>query len=382
MNATLPTGSCGSVPVSDRKRFPITSDAFARIPQRKLPRFWIGSLAALDSVLKKIKLGKTRVIARTPGGHRVHLVTYGDHEHGNHHANFNSATGGHDLSAYLNKAARRRPVILFVGPVHGQETEGLTGVMNLIHIMETGADLCGRDQSDVRTLADKCRLLIVPTGNPDGLARFKPAALQGMSSQDISFWGQGTWADGTLCGWPGCKLHHPMAGNKVGFLGCYFNDNGINPMHDEFLNPMGAEAPAILKVAQAEGPDLAVSLHSHQQRPTLMRPAYVPLEIQTKVRTIATRYYRLLRGAGLEHGSVFNPQAETEKESVAFNFTSALYHVSGATAFTFECPHGTKGRNACKVGFEQILEIQLLLYKAMMQFALAQKEARFHLKNL
>ena len=32
-------------------------------------------------------------------------------------------------------------MILFVGPVHGQETEALTGLCNLIHIMEPGKDL-------------------------------------------------------------------------------------------------------------------------------------------------------------------------------------------------------------------------------------------------
>ena len=51
-------------------------------------------------------------------------------------------------------------------------------------------------------------------------------------------------------------------------------------MHDEFFAPLGPEAPAILRVAIREGPDLAVSLHSHQSAPAVLRPAYVPLEQQ------------------------------------------------------------------------------------------------------
>ena len=36
---------------------------------------------------------------------------------------------------------RKKPVVFFVGPVHGHEVEALTGLVNLIHIMETGRDL-------------------------------------------------------------------------------------------------------------------------------------------------------------------------------------------------------------------------------------------------
>ena len=64
-----------------------------------------------------------------------------------------------------------------------------------------------------------------------------------MTGDDLRFWGQGTWKDGTLCDWPACKRQHPMAGENIGFLGCYFNDAGINPMHDEFFAPMSPEAP-------------------------------------------------------------------------------------------------------------------------------------------
>lgn len=56
----------------------------------------------------------------------------------------------------------------------------------------------------------------------------------------------------------------------------------------------------------------------------------------------------------------------------AFNLTSALYHRSGATSFTFECPHGLKG--SCEVTHEQILDIQLTLYEAMLHHELDKKK--------
>ena len=345
--------------------------AVQRIPKRKIPKFWVGDVAGLSGRLEKITEGEVRTIAISPGGRPMHLITYGQKEKLGHKANFNSAVGGGDLAAYMDKAARKKPVILFVGPVHGAEVEGLTGLINLINIMETGEDLRGKQQTELRALGECCRLLIIPEGNPDGIARFEPRSLCGAESIDLRFWGQGTWSDDTFCDWPQCKRRHPMAGDDIGFLGCYFDDKGINPMHDEFFAPMGPEAPAILKVAADEGPDLAVSLHSHENKPAVLRPAYVTVEVQQDIRSLAEHCYSLLAQRDLPHGGLFEVKSEGGKNPSPFNLTSALYHVSGASSFTFECPHGLK--DGCEVSFDQILDIQLSLYEAMLKYEIDKK---------
>jgi hypothetical protein len=345
--------------------------AVRRIPDRKIPRFWIGDVAGLSGHFEKLTKGKVRTIAISPGGRPMHLVTYGKKEKLGHKANFNSAVGGHKPAAYMDKPARKKPVILFTGPVHGAEVEGLTGLVNLINIMEGGEDLRGKQQTELRALGLQCRLLIILEGNPDGIARFEPRSLCGMEGIDLRFWGQGTWSDDTFCDWPQCKRRHPMAGDDVGFLGCYFNDKGINPMHDEFFAPMGPEAPAILKVAAEEGPDMAVSLHSHESKPAVLRPAYVTVEVQQDIRLLAERCYALLAERGLPHGGLFEVSSEGGKNPSPFNLTSALYHISGASSFTFECPHGLK--EGCRVDFEQILDIQLSLYEAMLKHEIDKK---------
>jgi hypothetical protein len=350
-------------------------EAKERIPERELPAFWVGDVAPLSEQVAAVKRGQVTTLASTPGKRPLHLVVYGEREEVEHKANFNSAIGGREPEAYMDKAARRKPVIFLVGPVHGHETEALAGLCNLISVMETGKDLRGKEQSELRALGEQCRLLIIPAGNPDGVARFEPRSLQGMELDDIRFWGQGTWSDDTLCGWPECKRQHPMMGDNCGFLGCYYNDAGINPMHDEFLAPMGPEAPAILKVALEEGPDLAVSLHSHQAAPAVLRPAYVTTEAQEAVAALAEQYYELLEARGLPHGGVPGVAPEGGEHPAPFNLTSALYHISGATSFTFECPHGVTGEKACQVSCEQIVDIQLALYEAMMRFGLGQKQA-------
>jgi len=352
------------------------AQARARIPERQLPDFWIGDLKGLAARFEGLQRGVMTVIAVTPGGRPIHLVAYGRRDETPHLANYNSAIGGHDPAAYMDKPTRTKPVIFFVGPVHGHEVEALTGLVNLIEVMETGKDLRGRDQAVLRQLGDRCRLLIVPAGNPDGTARFEPRTLQGMDGDDLRFWGQGTWKDDTLCGWPACKRRHPMAGDNIGFLGCYFDDAGINPMHDEFFAPMGTEAPAILKVAREEGPDLVVSLHSHEPAPALLRPAYVPLEVQQDISSLAEKYYALLDKRNLPHDSPFEARPEGGKNPSSFNLTSALYHICGAGSFTFECPHGLT--DGCQVTLEQILDIQLTLYEAMLRHELDRKDRGAH----
>jgi len=347
--------------------------ARVRIPKRELPDFWIGDMAKLERQLAKIKNGKVEVIATTPGDRQIQLVSFGQHERAIRKANFNSAVGGRQKSAYLDKEARQKPVVLFVGPVHGHEVEGLTGLVNLINIMDTGKDLQRKQRTELQALGQRCRLLVIPAGNPDGIVRLEPKSLHGMGIEDLRFWGQGTWSDDTFCGWPESKRQHPMVGDNVGFLGCYFNDAGINPMHDEFFSPMGPEAPAILKVAKEEGPDLAVSLHSHASKPALLRPAYVTIGKQEDIRQLASDYYAILKERGLPHGGLFESKAESGMYPSPFNLTSAIYHVSGASSFTFECPHGLNSDRACKVELEEILDIQLALYEAMMRHVLTQK---------
>ncbi len=343
-----------------------------RIPKRHIPRFWVGNVADISAHFAKLADGDVTVIATSPGGRPVHLIEYGQIEKLQSKANFNSAIGGRKPSAYMDKAERKKPVILLVGPVHGAEVEGLTGLVNFINVMETGKDLRGKNHAELRALGRQCRLLIIPDGNPDGIARFEPQSLCGMTLNDLKFWGQGTWSDDTFCGWPQSKRQHPMVGDNTGFLGCYFNDKGVNPMHDEFFDAMGPEAPAILRVAREEGPDLAVSLHCHANDPALLRPAYVTTEIQQDIRSLAQRCYELLAEQDLPHGSPFTVKPEGGKNPSSFNLTSAMYHVSGANSFTFECPHGlTEG---CQVNFEQILDIQLTLYEAMMRHEIEKKE--------
>lgn len=344
-------------------------DAVSRIPERTLPEFWITDFGEIEEHLSGLEKGKVCELTRSGGGRPIYVVTYGEPEPQGRLANFGSAVGAREPSVYCDKQARKKPVILFVGPVHGQETEGVVGLMNFLHVMEAGKDLRGHDWSELRRLGEQCRLVIIPCGNPDGLARFEPKSLQGMTLSDLRFWGQGTWADDTFCGWPRSKRQHPMKGDNCGFLGGYFNDDGINPMHDEFFNPMGPESKAVLDLARTEAPDLAVSLHSYDIPPGFLCPMYVPVEVKQKAQELSVRYSENLKAYGLPSKD-FSFKEEKGAVPPSFNLVSALYHVSGANAVVFESPHGLVGKGLVPFSFDDLLDIQLLLYQAMLESSL------------
>jgi hypothetical protein len=160
----------------------------------------------------------------------------------------------------------------------------------------------------------------------------------------------------------------------VRILGAYFNDDGVNLMHDDFFLPAARETEAILRLARREAPDLAVSLHSHEHAPVVLQTTYVPAFMKERIQSLSARLKARYDREGLPYGSVAAPQTEDPRPGPrsSFNLASALHHVSGAMAFVFECSHGSVSERSSTpiVSHAQILDVQLTLYEEMLGFAL------------
>ena len=91
---------------------------------------------------------------------------------------------------------------------------------------------------------------------------------------------------------------------KVGFLGAYFNDGGVNLMHDEFFAPMAEETKALLRIARQEAPDFILNLHSHGAAPQVLATSYVPQLHKEIEARFAARLMARYRAVGLPAGPI------------------------------------------------------------------------------
>src|SRR5436190_242075 len=179
--------------------------------QANLAPFWKSRLSDVDAAVKDMRKGSARVLVKSAGGRDVHLIAYGEKNDLKSSANYNSACGGTDPASYARKDGTQRPTVLLLGPVHGQEFEGVAGLVNL------------------------------------------------------------------------------MRGAAVGKLGAYWNDDGVNLMHDEWFEPMAPETRAFFKLAREEGPDFIVSLHSHGSSPSVEPTAYAPRTMKETLKDLGDR---------------------------------------------------------------------------------------------
>lgn len=150
-------------------------------------------------------------------------------------------------------------------------------------------------------------------------------------------------------------------------------------MQDEFFNPMAKETKAILEIARTEAPDMAVSLHSYENRPIILQPAHVGMFQKIQVYNLAINLNERYKKEGLVSAIedwFWKPNVDDKNgPENTFNLSSAIHHISGAMSFTFECTHGSVSENNEKplVNFNDVLDIQLLLFDEINKYIFENK---------
>lgn len=346
-----------------------TELAMARPATGPLPDFWRSRVSDVDRAIAGLKKGRARLLAKSVGGRNIHLVVYGERDRPASTANYNSACGGRTPASYRRKDGRQKPVVLFLGPVHGQEFEGLVGLNNFLHVAETGKDLRDREWPGITANLQKMRILAIPVANPDGRVRCPVDSWMGHDMDSYGLISMGTRPDGMAYRWPEVKQFHPMRGAVVRKLGAYFNDEGVNLMHDDWFAPMAAETRALVKLATDEAPDFIVSLHSHGSQPSVEPTAYVTEAVKRSIQEFGSRLYARYAKAGLParttpppvqpDGAAFPPPS--------FNLASALHHACGAVSFVHECTAGIMPQ--VRLDLEGLLDVEMILFDELLQYA-------------
>jgi hypothetical protein len=337
-----------------------------------LPAYWKSGLDTTETLARTAVKTEAVEIARSAGGRPVWAFCYGERQDVVSRANYNSACGAGDFGSYVAKEGKK-PVVMIVGGIHASETEGIMSLHNLISLLESGFDLAGQPYPSLADAAEGVRLVIVPIANPDGRARMTPDAVFGMTRAELEYWAQGTWKDGSLCKWPDCKKVHPITGH-VDFLGSYFNDDGINLMHDQFFKPWARETQALMDLAIGEFADFILLLHggSNSQN-MLLNTCYVPVEHNEILKSLAEICHAKSEPAlGVKFQIPVVPdKPPTGKDKGAppsFNLTSALHHATGAVAGLFESNEHIIDMEGQKFTHEQIYRSHFILFEESMRY--------------
>ncbi|NOU68770.1 hypothetical protein GC096_32615 [Paenibacillus sp. LMG 31461] len=332
--------------------------------------FWKSRLAEIKEYLTNVTLGNTRVLASSAGGRDIYMVEYGEKEDFGRRANYSSATGAGNSEHYARKGEDSKPVLLLVGGIHGGELEGIVAVMNLIHLLETGTDYRGKRHDYIYGNAHRFRLLLIPCMNPDGRARLPVDTMIDVSYEKFVYYMQGTWKDGTLCAWPDCKAVHPIK-DHADYLGSYFNDDGVNLMHDNFFVPMALETSALLGLADQEAADFTILLHGGANYENhFYEIHYLPYVVMQKQQA----FNHSLVGAYAKQELPFAERNQMVVDEGIFpypsiNLTSAIHHVCGGMSMTFESNMGLDAPGI-KLTADEILDSHFVLFEEMFRFNL------------
>ncbi len=341
-----------------------------------LPIYWKTTLANTDDAARSVSKGRVRELCRSAGGHPVYLFLYGKENSLDRTANLSSALGALAPEKYADKShPSYRPTVFLTGCVHGGEFEGTAALLNLINILETGADLKGEAHGYISEMAEKVNFLIIPIANPDGRMRVPFESFVGRDIYDLRYYNQGTWKNGGLCSWPGCKSIHPIK-DAVDYLGGYFNEDGVNMMHDSFFGGASAETQAILDVTEKYAPDFSVLLHGWgegdgEHAGVLLKTPYAPKCIAES----AERFDRQFAARAASEGFSVIPNrfgsGEDKIPPVAFNLNSAMVQLCGAPSVTYESDQGLL--SGAGVSHEELYKLHMILFEELCRFVCTEK---------
>ena len=332
-----------------------------------LPVYWKTRLDEVEETLKLVKKGKVTKVADSAGGRPIYAVEYGKSNLKRGKTNCSSALGAHDINYYADKRGEDYvPTVFLAGSIHGGEFEGTMAILNLIKELETGTDYAGKTNPELIDMMSRVHLVIIPVCNPDGRARIPFRSFVGRTFYDLRYYNQGTWKkDGTLCGWPGCKMIHPIK-EASEFLGAYFNDDGINMMHEDYFGKSSNETQAVFDVCRYDAPDFSVLLHGGTNAQSgILEPSYISKEAVADIQALSAILKEKANEAGMRY-AVYGPSTIGS----GFSLQSAMHHLCGTMCVTYESNQGLTDAPGSPDSADDIYTLHKQLFTESAKFVL------------
>ncbi len=340
--------------------------------------YWPSRPQEAGGLLGSLKEGKIRTIGKSAGGRDIIAIEYGDKEPGEYTAaNYMSALAGATVppdptaifpESFFGKKRRRHPVIVLQGAIHGCEVSGTAASLNLCKIIETGTDLRGKSWPELRELAKATRLCIIPWLNPDGTSRFcisNPEGHGQLPSYELSCrLTHGVAKDGTKYEYPANKNFFPIPPEETAYMGCYFNDAGINLQYD-FTSPRRQpETIAWMEYYLDERPDAVLNFHCDSG--SIVMSGGPTVGHQTEISRLAGAVRSRLQRAQLAVPQRGRLSWDGLHPKPVLDQNGAIFYVCGATPVLVELPAAYAGS---KASCSQILDIGLLTIEEALNYA-------------
>jgi len=325
-----------------------------------IPEFYQNTFAVVQERVAALEQAQVWEFGRSAGDRPLLAVAYGEKEPIARTADFSSAMAGHNPKAFYGEG-RGKQVLLVVSAIHGGEMESIASVLNLFAAMETGKDRRGKEWPGLREAMSRLRLVVVPCANPDGREHVGSDDPHSWGEQDFEIYYQGAWKDGSAIGWIPSKSFNPLPLDRIGYLGGYHNDRGVNPSHGHFQPKESApESHALLRLAVEETPDFVLDLHSCGSGPfCIVGERLLPAWANARVHYLDGAVRSLLRERHL--GAKPWTVAGLPAHTLALN--DMYYAACGAIPMVFEGPHGRDKGN--EWSYDQIVNIYLTTLEAI-----------------
>ncbi len=291
-----------------------------KLPQIAVPDFWLANFGKVQDYLRhRLRSGQLHEIGQSSLGYPLSVVEY---------------------------PRAGCPKLLVIGGTHGHEPGTVASAMNLIHLMETPADLAGRPHGCLLDLLQQVHLFVVPCLNPDGRT-VCPDSFYAQGIDTVTIYSSGLRQDGELVPYD-ADSEEPLYyfdPRDALFVGGQFNGAGyaINRRRSPDASD-AVEVQALFEFTRDQRLEAAIDLHAcgynFGMQVRSHAPPYWPV-VREWQRRAETLFAQKGRPLGALYGDGDPPPPLT------FHFNASLFHRHARMLFmAFEGRQGYFGRSS------------------------------------
>ena len=156
---------------------------------------------------------------------------------------------------------------------------------------------------------------------------------------------------------------HPIK-DAVDYLGGYFNDDGVNMMHEDFIGgKLSTGTQLVLDICREHAPDFSILLHggdnSHQH---ILPPDYASKKTKLEIVDVVDAVAERSKKEGVGFNYIGLRECENNPTPPSFNLISAMHHCCSEPAITYESNQGLIEHREPVYTCDEIYKAHMILF--------------------